>query len=160
MGINGEDLLEKALLFSCKKCKKNRIDFLRMLLNGSHIAHRIFRYELAGQLCDCLAEVDDNLEAVYIYGSTMEDNANFVSDIDLILKVKTKTKKTVDIITMYNNYLLNCYKNLIKEKTQFMNRLLDVHIIDESDIKIRNEYGALLLSMYHIPVKIWRRSSA
>ena len=35
--------------------------------------------------------------------------------------------------------------------------VLDVQIVDDTDVQNRTGYGALLSSLYHRPIKVWER---
>lgn len=149
----------EAVRFSCRKERQTEDEFFRALQAGDENTHSRLRYALAKGISAYLGSIDENLESVYVYGSTMDDQAGFKSDIDLLVKVKSKhngaTEKSLDVL---NSFLLFSYRVLLDEAEFRMNCMLDVHLVDEDDIQQRNHYGSLLSSSDIVPVKVWSRT--
>ena len=112
-------------------------------------------YALAKGISNYLGKIDENLESVYVYGSTANDNARLSSDIDLIVKVKSKNGSTGKALKILDSCLLVNYKILMADEQVRMSYMLDVQMIDESDVQQRNRYGSLMSFSHTAPIKIW-----
>lgn len=158
--LNIMEIMAEAVRFCCGKEQLSEEQFLRNILSGQENAHSRLRYALAKGISRYLGALDDNLESVYVYGSTMTDNAGFSSDIDLIVKVKSKNGKTRRAFEILDTYLQVSYKVLLAEHEFRMKCMLDVHIIDQEDIEQKINYGSVISSHNIAPVKVWSREQA
>ena len=150
-------IVQEAIKFSCVKERLTEEDFYRTLKEGQEDTHSRFRYALARGISSYLGHIDDNLESVYLYGSTMVANANTASDIDLLVKVKSKDSKTRRVLELLDGCLIFAYKLLLIGLQININCMLDAHLIDDEDIKSRKDYGSLITSFYTKPIKVWSR---
>jgi hypothetical protein len=155
---NVMSIMVEAISFCCRKEQTTEEGFFMALQSGSESAHSRLRYALAKYLSGYLGSIDDNLESVYVYGSTMDDNARRSSDIDLLVKVKSKNSRTWRALHILDSYLLVSYRILLGDGGINMNCMLDVHMIDEDDVIQRKNYGSLVTSPYTVPVKVWSRA--
>ncbi|MCR3922948.1 MAG: nucleotidyltransferase domain-containing protein [Firmicutes bacterium] len=151
-------IVSEAVRFSCSKEHLSKIGFFQGMQAGDESIHSRFRYALAIGVSRYLGSMDANLESVYVYGSTLNDNACFSSDIDLIVKVKTKSSETLATIAMLDTCLLTSYKILMADDQSQMSYMLDVHIIDEHDLQQQSGYGSLISSCHTLPIKVWQRA--
>ncbi|MDW7649916.1 MAG: nucleotidyltransferase domain-containing protein [Bacillota bacterium] len=151
-------IVPEAIRFCCQKEHMTEETFFRNLQAGDEATHSRLRYALAKGISGYLGSFDDNLQSVYVYGSTMDDNAGLSSDIDLIIQVKCKNGETKRALEILDSYLLISYRILLGNDEYRMNCMLDVHIVDEQDIKERTDYGCLISSQHTIPVKVWSRA--
>lgn len=158
--LNIMEIMAEAVRFCCRKEQLSQEQFLKKLLSGQENVHSRLRYALAKGIAGYLGSMDDNLESVYVYGSTMDDNAGFSSDIDLIVKVKSKNGQTRRVFEILDTYLRVSYKILLATDDLQMKCMLDVQIIDQNDIEQKINYGSVISSHTTAPVKVWCRSMA
>lgn len=158
--LNIMEIMAEAVRFSCRKEQLSQDQFLKRLLSGQENAHSRLRYALAKGISRYLGSMDDNLESVYVYGSTMADNAGSSSDIDLIVKVKSKNGQTRRAFEILDTYLRVSYKILLADDDLPMKCMLDVQIIDQNDIEQKINYGSVISSRSIAPVKVWSREQA
>ncbi|MHB1255636.1 MAG: hypothetical protein ACYCXI_05380 [Dethiobacteraceae bacterium] len=52
---------------------------------------------------------------------------------------------------------MNSYQVMLGKEEFRMNCMLDVHIVDQDDIKQNREYGSIISSLFIAPVKVWCR---
>ncbi len=86
------ELIQQALDFCVEKSPrlKHREEVVNLLLKGDNWTHSTLRYALSKGICEYLSMYHQELEQVYLTGSTVEDRAGLTSDIDLIIKAKTR----------------------------------------------------------------------
>jgi len=150
-------IMEKSLEFCCKKEKNTREQIVEYMQAGRSNVHSDFRYALARTLCELINE--SNIYAIYLFGSTVKDDARIASDIDLVVHVKSKEEKLLSLLEKLNFELLQCYKKLLGEKALNINKFLDVHLVDDREVKDGDGYGILLSSIFNRPLKIWSKAS-
>ncbi|MBS3897358.1 MAG: nucleotidyltransferase domain-containing protein [Dethiobacter sp.] len=151
-------IVAEAVQFCCKREHLAEEDFFRTLQAGQEKTHSRLRYALAKGISSYLGSIDDNLVSVYVYGSTMTDNAGFSSDIDLIVQVKSKHGRTQRALQILDSYLLISYQVMLGKEEFRMNCMLDVHLVDQDDIKHGREYGSIISSLFIAPIKVWCRA--
>ncbi|EEG77007.1 nucleotidyltransferase domain-containing protein [Dethiobacter alkaliphilus] len=154
------EIMAEAVRFGCRKEQLAEEQFLKKLLTGDVNAHSRLRYALAKGISRYLGSMDDNLESVYVYGSTMNDNAGFSSDIDLIVKVKSKNGKTRRAFEILDSFLRISYKILLADDELPIKCMLDVQLVDQRDIEQKINYGSVISSHNIVPVKVWSRETA
>ena len=81
------ELIRQALDFCLGKNPhlKDRESVVNLLLEEDSWVHSTFRYAISKGICAFLGMHHQELEEVYLTGSTVEDTAGFTSDIDLIM---------------------------------------------------------------------------
>lgn len=151
-------IVPEAILFCCQKEHTTEETFFRNLQAGDEATHSRLRYALAKGIAGYLGSFDDNLQSVYVYGSTMDDNAGLSSDIDLIIRVKTKNSETKRALEILDSYLLISYRILLDNDEYRMNCMLDVHLVDEGEVQHRIDYSSIISSHHTVPVKVWSRA--
>lgn len=156
--LNMMKIIIEAVSFCCAMEHLTEKSFFKALKNGKEDIHSRLRYALAKGISNYLGKIDENLESVYVYGSTANDNARLSSDIDLIVKVKSKNGSTGKALKILDSCLLINYKILMADDQVRMSYMLDVHMIDESDVQQRNRYGSLLSFSHTAPIKVWSRA--
>ncbi len=150
-------IVQDAIKFCCVKERLTEAEFYRTLQEGREDTHSRFRYAVARGISSYLGHIDDNLESVYVYGSTMVANASSASDIDLLVKVKNKDMKTHIVLGLLDACLILAYKLLLAGLQVNINCMLDAHLIDDEDIRSRKDYASLITSFYTKPIKVWSR---
>lgn len=156
--MTANHLVESSLDFCCHKEQSSRNKVIQKMQQGYEDIHSNFRYALAKKLC-LLLQVEQGLRAVYVYGSTVKDNARISSDIDLVLHVEKKDHRLHLLIEKLNSELLTYYKRLVGEQAVNVNRFLDVQLVDDHEVQNKRGYATLITSLYNRPLKIWDRAS-
>jgi predicted nucleotidyltransferase len=110
---------------------------------------------LAQGFCRYLAKLGPAFGALYIYGSTMKGGAHTNSDVDVIILVHKKTDSIESLLCRLDRLLTQSYRLLVGVYAP--ERLFDLHLVDEVDVKRRRGYGAVIQSLWTAPVCLWRR---
>jgi hypothetical protein len=157
-----EAALAKALEFCAQKMgfdsHKAVVDHLRQ---GDSTACSYCHYSLAKQVAESLGALDENAKAVYIcdYDATPEDlcfgEAMQAPLVHLIVWAQPKTAALNSLVETLDHALVQCYADLIGMGQ--LAHLLDVQVIDDADVENRVGYGAMLSSIHHRPIQIWKR---
>lgn len=153
------NFFNNSLSFCSEKCSCTRDQVLRLLQENCPTIHSRIRYALAKELGCYLGENHADVQAVFVYGSTMQDTAGKMSDIDLIVLVNEKNPALTESLHMLNEGLMLRYRIILGDTSLSLRRLLDVHIVDVADMSARRGYGAVLNSMFEPPTPIWSRSN-
>jgi len=155
-----ENLFVQALDFVSQKSKKTVQKVITLLRQRDLWINSSLRYALADYLCRNFLSIDtDNIvKAVYIFGSTLRDEACLTSDIDLIFLVVSKKEQTLNFLKALDIAILKHYKSLIGEQIRDMKSILNIHLVDDRDVKAKKECGAVINSIYNPPIKIWTNS--
>lgn len=122
---------------------------------GDPWAHSSFRYALAQELCDYLRDLGPMLKAAYVYGSVMEHRARPASDLDIVLWVGRKSEAAVSLVGLLDRLAVICYREACPGASP--RRLFDAHLVDDTDVRDRRGYGAVINSLHTSPVCLWRR---
>lgn len=138
-------------------CRRTRAQVLRSLQENCPDTHSRIRYALAKELGRYLGESYCQVLAVYVFGSTMNDTAGKMSDLDLLVLVKDKTACLDNSVHLLNDGLLSSYRIALNDNALPLHTLLDVHIVDAAEMFARRGYGALITSTFEPPIKIWSR---
>lgn len=147
----------QAIDYCAKKLGKSPEEVLELLARGDSWAHSSFRYALTIQIGQYLSRLGTVVRSIYIYGSCMEDGARLTSDIDIIIWVNEKTDAIAFLLERLNLFISSYYRSLLGDKASRMARMLDIHVVDDQEVKARVGYGAFLGSLYAKPVEIWSR---
>jgi len=151
-----ENLFVQALDFVSQKSKKTVQKVITLLRQGDLWTNSSLRYALAKYLCeDYLPDTDNIIKAVYVFGSTLKDEVHLTSDIDLIILVTEKKEQTLNFLEALDLAILKHYKSLIGEQIRDMKSILNIHLVDDRDVKAKKECGAVINSIYNPPIKIW-----
>ena len=87
----------------------------------------------------------------------MNGNAGIASDIDLIIVVEHKLDQVCRLLQRLDLALVTSYRSLLG-LTSGPVTLLDVHLVDVEERKMRHGYGAVLCASETSPVCLWRLS--
>ncbi len=157
-----EITLAQALQFCVQKMGVDSVQaVVDRLRQGDSTACRHCRYSIAKQVGESLGALDENVKAVYVvdYDATPEDlcfgEATPTSLIHLIVWAGRETGALDSLVTALDLALAQRYGDLTGRR-QLMH-LLDVQVIDDADVQNRTGYGALLSSLYHPPIQVWKR---
>ncbi len=130
---------------------------LDRLRRGDPEAHSSFRYSLAKELGEYLGGLGASFHALYIYGSAMRDTASLCSDIDLLAVVERRRDEVGRLLLRVDLALSTCYRELLQGASAPAS-LLDIHVVDVSEERDGQGYGALLTGHDTCPVCLWRSS--
>jgi hypothetical protein len=129
---------------------------------GDGAAYGYCLYSVAKQLAETIGSLDGNVRAVYTFDceATPEDEclreiALGTPVLHLLVWTQHKTAALSALIAALDRALARAYASVFGEGQP--SSLLDVQVIDDADVGRRSGYGALLCSMYHRPVQVWRR---
>lgn len=147
-------LMHEALLFCRKMADKRASCTILDLRQGNRRAHSTLRYAIARIISNHMASISGVIKAVYVFGSTMEDKADKVSDIDMIVIVKKKDKFLDKFFKGIDSALLYEYKKLVGNGTSKLKKFLDINVVDENDLADRTGYASVINSMHKPAVKI------
>ena len=154
--LDTDALLTAALLSCASKLGQNVVQLRAQLGNGSPAAHSTLRYVIAKKVARYLGKLQCGIRGVYLYGSTMNDEAGLGSDIDLLVLVERKRDQARILLLQLDLALLTSYRTLIGEGYSPAT-LLDVHFVDGEEEKAHRGYGAVLHSLHTSPVSLWWR---
>ena len=121
------------------------------------------RYSIARQVAEALGALDENIQTIYVfdYDATPQDlcfgEAEQTMPIHLLVWTERKTGALSSLVEALDRALARNYRNVLGQGPRA--HVLDVQIIDNSDVENRAGYGALLASLYHRPIKVWERWS-
>jgi len=152
------ELVQQALDFCVGKNTKltDRESVVSMLLKKDSWTHSTFRYALAKGICQYLGIHYGELEEVYLTGSTLENRAQFTSDIDLIIKTKRNSEAVVNTLRRLDNDIMIYYRSILGQQVKRMHRILDVELIplQKGEKSEKNMKGRLFYPL----LRIWQRS--
>jgi len=118
-------------------------------------------YSVAKQVAESLGALDENIKAAYIYDydATPEDlcfgEAGRALPIHLIVWAERKTAALNAVVETWDRALAQRYAEMIGGHQPA--HLLDVQVVDSADVEKRIGYGALLSSLHHPSLQVWKR---
>ena len=118
-------------------------------------------YSVAKQVAESLGALDENTKGAYIYDydATPEDfcfgEAGRALPIHLLVWAERKTAALNAVVETWDRALAQRYAEMIGRHQPA--HLLDVQVVDSADVEKRIGYGALLSSLHHRPIQIWKR---
>ena len=121
-------------------------------------------YSLARQVAEWLGTLDGNIKATYVfhYDAVPQDlglgEAACALPIHMLVWVDRKTAALKVLAETWDRNLAQGYAQMIGGDRPAY--ILDVQVVDDADVARRIGYGALLFSLHHPPVQIWRRQQA
>jgi hypothetical protein len=154
-------VLDAALQYCAEKM---RIDSPKVA--ASHLraldtnARSYFEYGLAKALTEQLGELDDEIVAGYLYNdeATTDDiifGEAFPTMIHILIKVERKTSALNALISAMERSLSQRYAEVMEKPR--LAHLLDVQLVDATEIESGVGYGALINSIHNSPLQVWQR---
>jgi len=134
---------------------------INRLMEGDGRACEYCHYSVAKQVAETLGTLDDNIKAIYIhdYDATPEDlcfgEAGRALPIHLLVWAQPKTAALKVLVETWDRALAQGYAEMIGGR-QFES-VLDVQVLDDADVENRIGHGALLSSLHHRPLQVWKR---
>ncbi len=132
----------------------------RLRAGDSQVCEHCHR-SLARQVAACLGALDENIEAAYLcdYDTPIEpwccEEAERALPIHLIVRATRKTAALNAVVETWDRALTRRYAELVGGRRPA--RLLDVQVVDNSDVVRRIGYGAMLSSQHHSSTEVWKR---
>jgi hypothetical protein len=160
-----DSIAEEALSIALEYCaRKTGVDSRRALMNlrqGDRSTCSYHHYDLAKAVARSLGALDEHVRAVYVvdYDATPDDlcfgESNGDPLIHLIVWARRRTGALDALLVALDRALAESYGALVGLPR--LTNLLDVQVVDDTDVNERVGYGALLSSVHHQPVVIWER---
>ncbi len=128
---------------------------------GQGKACEYYHYSVAKQVAALMGALDANIKAAYIYDydATPEDlcfgETRRGLPIHLLIWAAPKTAALSALAETVGRALAQHYAMMIGVPQPA--HLLDVQIVDDADVERRLGHGALLSSLHHRPVEVWKR---
>ena len=156
------DILTQAMDYCGRKMQLDSPrEVVAHLRAGQGKACEYCHYSVAKQVAASMGELDANIKAAYIYDydATPEDlcfgETGRGLPIHLLIWANRKTAALSALAETVGRALAQQYAMMIGVPQPA--HLLDVQIVDDADVERRLGHGALLSSLYHRPVEVWRR---
>lgn len=157
-----ETVLNQAIDFCARRVRASNshavIDRLRA---GDDQVREYCNYSLAQQVAASLGALDENVKAafVYDYDSPAEDFSFGEMDrawpIHMIVWAKRKTAALNAVVETWDRALTQRYAEIVGGQRPA--HMLDVQVVDSTDVVKRIGYGAMLSSLHHPPTEVWKR---
>jgi len=158
-----EAALDVALHYCCDKLGAGSIDTVKeSLRQGDSTSRGYFNFSLAHAVAEYLGAFDRDVTSVYLfdYDATPEDlcfgEAVCNLLLHLIVRVNRPTAAFQSLVEALDGALIRRYAGVMGMDEPA--HLLDVQVVEEEDVRLRNGYGALLSSVHHRPIQVWGRS--
>jgi predicted nucleotidyltransferase len=135
-------MLEAALNFSAQRLDKTVDDVALLIRSGNESANSTFRYALSKELSNYFKNYS-GVRNLYVYGSTMVDQARLTSDINLILHVHENKKEYECLMVLLDDGMTCLFREKFNLGAGFMT-LLNCHVVTDEEISRRAGYGAML----------------
>jgi hypothetical protein len=133
------------------------------LRQGQWEVYDYMRHSLARQIGDYLGHADRTVEAVYMLEAAepIEFGEAELIDrprgIDLIVLVDRKTEALLALTRSLESSLAQSRRMLADVNALPECFSLDVHLVDDADVREQHGYGVLVNSVYVEPLKVWAR---
>jgi predicted nucleotidyltransferase len=151
-------LIRRSLEYCVKKSSSVDAREVEEKIRNNHGAsNSTFRYALAKEICRQLVFDHEEIEACYLFGSSLTDAAKITSDIDLVIKVTRKSKTLENSVVQIDKRILNYYKRNMNGSAKGIRKMLDVYFVDERDIQERRGFATVIQSTHSPPIKIVER---
>jgi len=123
------------------------------------------RYGLAKQVGDYLGRMDHNVKSVYVFDSEpapIDDGAEHAgahsSGISLIAWVDRKTAALGALASALETHLSASRRAIGCANAAPACYFLDVHMVDDADVRDQRGYAALLGGLHTRPMQVWSRA--
>lgn len=158
-----ESILNQAIEFCARKIGAgNCATVIGLLLQNDRSACEYCLYGVAKQVAASLGAMDENVREVYVldYDATSEDLCFGAASpntrlIHLCVWTEHKTAALDSLVAALDRALAQAYADTIDRRG--LKTLLDVQIVDDSDVEQRHGYGAFWTWVHQKPVRIWQR---
>ena len=163
-GVKPADLLESSSVTSAaqKVGVGSHATVVHLLRQKDRTACEYCLYGMAKQVAASLGAIDENVKEVYFfdYDATPEDLCFCTGThntwlIHLLVWTQHKTAALNSLVAALDRALAHTFCDTIG--THGLTTLLDVQIIDDTDVQQRHGYGAFRAWVHQTPIQIWRR---
>jgi predicted nucleotidyltransferase len=114
----------------------NYQDVISCLKARNTLVHSKFRYSIAKDIARLLtADFKGFVRDIKLYGSTAEYTAGIYSDIDIIIRVKSKSRNMEEMLKLLDTELCKEYFGLLSEDISEYCYLIDPKIINEDPLE-------------------------
>jgi len=155
-------ILSQAMQYCAQKMGlKDAQAAVEKVKQGDTMACSYCHYSAAQQVADALGMLDSNVQAAYMfeYDATPEDismgEAARIIPLHLLVWVARKTDALSALVESLDRAMAQSLANMMGTSADA--HVLDVQVVDDSDIKNHTAYGALLSSLFQRPIKVWDR---
>jgi len=160
-----DQMIESAVAFCARKVFAGDTDrALAMLRQGRCDVCDYLRYGLARQIGDYLGRTDSTIKAVYLFeGEPDEGNEPApnsparASGISLIAWVDRKTAALSALAAALETNLAHGRRAIGCPLARPSCYFLDVHMVDDADIRDHRGYAAVLDGLHVRPLEVWTR---
>jgi hypothetical protein len=118
-------------------------------------------YSLAKQVGDYLGEMDKTVKAVYLfqpeYAETDEAVVSQTSGLNMIAWVERKSAALGALAAALDAAMSESRRKLGCSKATAACYALNVHMVDDVDVREQRGYGAIVHSLYVRPMPVWTR---
>jgi len=160
-------MVESAVAFCAGKTFAGDTERTRQALrHGQCDACEYLRYSLAKQVGDFLGQMDQTVKAVYVFeaepagidGAAPQRAGS--PGISLIAWVERKTAALSALAAALEAGLLDSRRTIIGcVNAAPACYFLDVHLVDDADVRERRGYGALVNGLHVRPLQVWAREN-
>lgn len=157
-----EAVINQAMEFCASKMHLDGYEsVLEYLKKQDEKACMYCRYSIAQQVGDALGALDRNVNAVYVldFDATPDDlvfnRESAAALLHLIVRVGRKTTALISLVDALDKALIEHYARLFG--LEKLEHLLDVQVVDETDVEKRLGYGAMISSIHQQPIRVWER---
>lgn len=155
-------VLSQAIAYSAEKARITELQVaIERIRTGDSQVCEYCNYSLAKQVAASLGALDENVTAAFIYDyDAPAEDLSFGEfgrslPIHLILWAKRKTAALNAVVETWDRALTQRYAEVIGG--QQPSHMLDVQVVDTTDVVKRIGYGAMLFSLHHPPTEVWKR---
>jgi hypothetical protein len=159
------EILDEAMEYCAEKMNLNGSGtVIEKLISGEGRACSYCHYSVARRVAEFLGAIDHNVKAAYIYDydATPQDHClgggGRGLPIHLLVWAERKTAALKLMVETWDRALAEGYAELIGGRPSA--HVLDVQVVDDSEVQKRIGYGALLSSIHYPPVQLWSKSPA
>ena len=159
-------ILEEALDFGGQKAGHKGVEeTLGALKRGDCSICEYVRYGLAQQVAQYLGSVDRSVKAVYTYEpeyatgveGSVPNRPSLSPAISMIAWVDHKSAALTSVVSILGSAVSEELQRLGCPKANALCHMLDVRVVDDTEVLGRTGYGALIDSVYVRPTEVWRR---
>lgn len=157
-----EAVMAEAIAYCARKVRlDNSQAVIDRLREGDGRVCEYCNYSLAKQVAASLGALDDNIQAAYLYDYDAPDAGLDAGEvgralpIHLIVWANRKTAALHAVVETWDRALTQRYSDVVGGHQPV--HLLDVHVVDGTDVVGRIGYGAMLSSLHHPPTEVWKR---
>ena len=156
------DVIAHALDYTAQKLGlRDRRAALARLAQGDHGACQFCTYSTVRHIAATIGAWDDHVRSVYVidYDATPDDLC-FPCDgrslpVHVIVWTRRRTRALNALIDVLNRALTQQYRGLVDRED--LEHVLDVQVIDDTDVQGKIGYGAMLASIHQRPIQVWSR---